>query len=72
MSDASLPSQTIFDSAAPSFQQRVNRGGFFTALAEALRHSRQLEAQRVIRRYRHLIDAKSRDRILKGIADVPQ
>jgi hypothetical protein len=72
MSDASLPSHASIDSAAPSFQQKARRRGFFTALIEALHHSRRLEAQRVIRRHRHLVDETSRDEILKGIADVPE
>jgi hypothetical protein len=72
MSDATFSSQTIIDSKAHSFQQTAKRRGFLTAFVEALHHSRQLEAQRLVRRYRHLIDAKSRDQILKGIEDVPE
>ena len=72
MSDASLPSHTIVDSEAPSSKRAAKRRGFFTALVEALHHSRRLEAQRILRRYQHLIDSKSRDRILKGIEDVDE
>jgi hypothetical protein len=72
MSDASLPSNAIIDSEAHSSQPEVKRRGFLTALVEALHHSRNLEAQRVLRRYRHLIDIKSRDQILKGIEDVSE
>jgi hypothetical protein len=72
MSDASLPSHAIIDSEAPSVQQPTKRRGLLTAFIEALHHSRRLEAQRVLRRYRHLIDSKNRDQILKGIEDVPE
>ncbi|HET7889080.1 MAG TPA: hypothetical protein VFL62_22865 [Bradyrhizobium sp.] len=72
MSDATLPSKAIADSEALSFQRKTRRRGFLTALVEALHHSRRLEAQRILRRYRHLIDAKDRERILKGIEDVPE
>ena len=72
MSDASLPSRAIIDSEAPSFEKKARRRGFFTLLVEALHHSRRLEAQRVLWRYRYLIDEKSREQILKGISDVPE
>jgi hypothetical protein len=72
MSDATLPSPAIIGSGAHSFQRRAKRRGFFVPLLEALQHSRQLEAQRILRRYQHLIDSKSRDQILKGIEDVPE
>ena len=72
MSDASLPSNAIIDSEAHSFQPEAKRRGFLTALVEAFHHSRHLEAQRVLQRYRHLIDIKSRDQILKGIEDVSE
>jgi hypothetical protein len=72
MSDASLPSRAIIDSEAPSFKRTAKRRGIFTAFVEALHHSRRLEAQRILRRYQHLIDSKSRDRILKGIEDVDE
>jgi hypothetical protein len=72
MSDASLPSHAIIDSEALSFQRPAERRGFFAAFVEALHHSRRLEAQRILRRHQHLIDSKSRDRILKGIEDVDQ
>ena len=70
MSDASLPIHAIADSEAPSFQRTIKRRGFFTAFVEALHYSRRLEAQRILRRYHHLIDSKSRDQILKGSEDV--
>ena len=70
MSDALLPLKTIVDSEALSFQRPAKRRRFFTAFVEALHHSRRLEAQRILRRYQHLIDSKSRDQILKGIEDV--
>jgi len=70
MSDASLPSHAIVDSEAPLSKQAAKRRGFFSTLVEALDRSRRLEAQRILRRYQHLIDSKSRDRILKGIEDV--
>jgi hypothetical protein len=70
MSDASLPSHAIVDSEAPSFQQSAKRRGFFAAFVEALHHSRRLEAQRILRRYQHLIDSNNRDQILKGVEDV--
>jgi hypothetical protein len=65
MSDASLPKNAIFDSEVissqrQSSQRQVNltkRKGFFAALLEALHHSRRLEAQRILRRYQHLIDS---------------
>ena len=72
MREATLPSHAIIDSEARSFQPEAKPRGFLTTLVEALHHSRRLEAQRVLRRYRHLIDSKSRDRILKGIEDVPE
>lgn len=72
MSDASLPSRAIVDSEAPSSKQAAKRRGFFTALVEALHRSRRLEAQRILRRYQHLIDSKSRDQILKGLEDVDE
>jgi hypothetical protein len=72
MSDASLPSYALIDSEADSFQPEAKRAGFLTALIEALHHSRRIEAQRILRRYRHLLDSKSRDQILKGIEDVPE
>jgi hypothetical protein len=72
MSDASLPSHAIIDSEAPSFKRAAERRGFFTAVVEALHHSRRFEAQRILRRYQHLIDSKSRDQILKGIEDVDE
>jgi hypothetical protein len=65
MSDASLPKHEIFDSEIisprPQSSQRqenqTKRKGFLTALLEALHHSRRLEAQRILRRYQHLIDS---------------
>jgi hypothetical protein len=72
MSDAILPSPAIVGSEAQSFEHDAKRRGFFVALLEALHHSRRLEAQNVVRRYRHLIDSKSRDQILKGIENVPE
>ena len=72
MSDASLPIHAAVDSEAPSFQRPAERSGFFTAFVEALHRSRRLEAQRILRRYQHLIDSKVRDQILKGIEDVPE
>jgi hypothetical protein len=33
-----------------------NRRGFFMEIFQALHHSRRLQAQRVLRQYRHLID----------------
>jgi len=86
MSDASLPKNEIFDSELVSSQRQssqrqtnqyqTKRRGFFAALLEALHHSRRLEAQRILRRYQHLIDSASqhqaRDQILKGIDDVAQ
>ena len=70
MSDASLPIHAIIETEAPSFQRPAKRRGFFTAFVETLHYSRRLEAQRIVRRYQHLIDSKSRDQILKGIEDV--
>ena len=72
MSDATIPLTAIVDSEAPSFERAAQRRGFFTAFVEALQHSRRLEAQRILRRYQHLIDSKSRDQILKGIEDVDE
>jgi hypothetical protein len=83
MSDASLPANKIIDSDVvssqrQSFQTQTNqlqakRKGFWSALLEALHHSRRLEAQRILRRYQHLIDSaaqhQARDPILKGIDD---
>ena len=70
MSDASLPSNAIIDSEAHSFQPQAKRRGFFVTLLEALHYSRRMEAQRILQRYRHLIDSKSPDQILKGTEDV--
>jgi hypothetical protein len=86
MSDASLPANEITDSEVvssqrQSFQTQTNqlqakRKGFWTAVLEALHHSRRLEAQRILRRYQHLIDSAGqhqiRDPILKGIDDVAE
>jgi hypothetical protein len=81
MSDASLPKNEIFhseivSSQRQSSQHQTKRKGFWAALLEALHHSRRLEAQRVLRRYQHLIDSagqhQTRDPILKGIDDVAQ
>ncbi len=81
MSDASLPKNEIFDSeiVSPQLQtnqRRAKRKGFFAALLEALHHSRRLEAQRILRRYQHLIDSaaqhQARDPILKGVDDDAQ
>ena len=78
MSDASLPKNEIFHSEIVSSQPQTNqrrakRKGFLAAVLEALHHSRRLEAQRIIRRYQHLIDSapqhQARDPILKGIDD---
>jgi hypothetical protein len=78
MSDASLPKNEIFHSeiVSPQLQtnqRRAKRKGFLAAILEALHHSRRLEAQRVLRRYQHLIDSaaphQARDPILKGIDD---
>ena len=78
MSDASLPKNEIFHSEiiSPQLQtnqRRAKRKGFLAAILEALHHSRRLEAQRIIRRYQHLIDSaaqhQARDPILKGIDD---
>jgi hypothetical protein len=67
MSDASLPTNKIIDSEEfsprrQSFQtqtkqRQTTQKGFWAALLEALHHSRRLEAQRVLRRYQHLIDS---------------
>jgi hypothetical protein len=72
MSDVILPSPEVVGSGAHSFPHHAKRRGFFVALLEALHHSRRMEAQHVLRRYRHLIDSKNRDRILKGIENVPE
>jgi hypothetical protein len=72
MSDASLPSRAIIDSEAPSLKRAAKRRGFFTAFVEALHRSRRIEAQRILRRYQHLIDSKSRKRILKEMEDVDE
>jgi hypothetical protein len=72
MSDASLLSPATIDFEAHSFQPQAKRRGLFVTLLEALHHSRRLEAQRILRRYRHLIDGKSRTQILKGTEDVPE
>jgi hypothetical protein len=78
MSDASLPKNEIFHSeiVSPQLQtnqRRAKRKGFLAAILEALHHSRRLEAQRILRRYQHLIDSaaqhQARDPILKGIDD---
>jgi hypothetical protein len=78
MSDASLPKNEIFHSeiVSPQLQtnqRRAKRKGFLAAILEALHHSRRLEAQRILRRYQHLIDSaaqhQTRDPILKGIDD---
>jgi hypothetical protein len=78
MSDASLPKNEIFHSEIVSSQPQTNqrrakRKGFLAAVLEALHHSRRLEAQRIIRRYQHLIDSaaqhQARDPILIGIDD---
>jgi hypothetical protein len=78
MSDASLPKNEIFQSEIVSSQlqanqRRAKRKGFLAAVLEALHHSRRLEAQRILRRYQHLIDSaaqhQARDPILKGIDD---
>jgi hypothetical protein len=78
MSDASLPKNEIFHSeiVSPQLQtnqRRAKRKGFLAAVLEALHHSRRLEAQRILRRYQHLIDSaaqhQARDPILKGIDD---
>ena len=53
MTDASLIAARI---ARPgSLLRRPGRRGFFAMLLEALHHSRRLEADRTLRRYRHLI-----------------
>jgi hypothetical protein len=78
MSDASLPKNEIIHSeiVSPQLQtnqRRAKRKGFLAAILEALHHSRRLEAQRILRRYQHLIDSaaqhQARDPILKGIDD---
>jgi hypothetical protein len=78
MSDASLPKNEIFHSeiVSPQLQtnqRRAKRKGFLAAILDALHHSRRLEAQRILRRYQHLIDSaaqhQARDPILKGIDD---
>ena len=78
MSDASFPKNEIFHSeiVSPQLQtnqRRAKRKGFLAAILEALHHSRRLEAQRILRRYQHLIDSaaqhQTRDPILKGIDD---
>jgi hypothetical protein len=70
MSDVILPSPEVIGSGAHSFQHDAKPRGFFVAIFEALQHSRRLEAQHILRRYRHLIASKSRDHILKGIHNV--
>jgi len=67
MSDASLPANKIINSEEfspqrQSFQTQAKplqttRKGFWAALLETLHHSRRLEAQRILRRYQHLIDS---------------
>jgi hypothetical protein len=50
----------VISSQRQSSQRQENltkRKGFFAALLEALHHSRRLEAQRILRRYQHLIDS---------------
>jgi hypothetical protein len=52
MRHASFP--TNIDSSTPTTSNRTTRG-FFAVLIEALHQSRQLQAQRVLRQYSHLI-----------------
>jgi hypothetical protein len=85
MSDASLPKNEIFNSEPISTQRQssqrqanqrqTKRKGFWAALLEALHHSRCLEAQRVLRRYQHLIDSAAqhqRPSDIERIDDVAQ
>jgi hypothetical protein len=41
--------------AATAASRRIRRNNIFTRLIEALQFSRRLEAERVLRRYHHLI-----------------
>jgi hypothetical protein len=55
---------TGIESSTPAISNRT-RKRFFAVLLEALQHSRRLQAQRILRQYRHLlarpdaVDAKS-------------
>jgi len=54
MRDAqSVPAETI--SVASAFSSHQGRRKLFAAIIDALHHSRRLQAERIIRQYRHLL-----------------
>jgi hypothetical protein len=49
----SVPAETI--SVASAFNNHQGRWKIFAAIIDALHHSRRLQAERIIRQYRHLL-----------------
>jgi hypothetical protein len=49
----SAPAETM--SVASAFSNPKGRWNIFTAIIEALHHSRRLQAERIIRQYHHLL-----------------
>jgi len=49
----SVPAETI--SVASAFSNHQGRWKIFAAIIDALHHSRRLQAERIIRQYRHLL-----------------
>jgi hypothetical protein len=55
---ASFPAAELKSATIIFFPER--RKGFFARLLDALRHSRHMQARRVLGQYRHLIDRAGR------------
>lgn len=58
----SVPAETI--ATASVFSDHRGRWKILAALIDALHHSRRLQAERIVRQYRHLIDGTSAHVIL--------
>jgi hypothetical protein len=55
MRHASYPAAGLAASESAFSGPKTKRRSFFASLIAALHHSRRLEAQRVLRRYQHLV-----------------
>ncbi|KJC57173.1 hypothetical protein UP10_29250 [Bradyrhizobium sp. LTSPM299] len=60
MKHVSLPAMGVTPVTLVPFGRR--RKGLFASILDALHHSRQAQARRVIKRYQHLIDRAERRR----------
>ena len=64
MKHASFQAADIKSATIISFPEK--RKGFFARFLDALRHSRQMQARRVLGHYRHLIDRAEERSALNG------